>query len=222
MAMDRFRSAVVAWAADGTAAPTPEAVRGLDIPKPQRVVLVEGVSDRVALEALAGRRDRNLDAEGVCVLPMGGAMSIGRFLRLLGPHGLDLRLAGLCDLREERYFLRGLERAGLGTDLTRSAMEALGFQVCVVDLEDELIRALGPDRVEDVIAAQGDLRRLQTFRNQPFQRERTARQQLRRFLGTTSGRKERYAAALVSALDPGSVPEPLDRLFAAIRPPRTG
>jgi hypothetical protein len=221
--MNPFRTAVIAWAAGGPDAPAAaEAVRAMDLRQLRRVVLVEGVSDRVAIQTLAGRLGRDLDREGVCVLPMGGAMSIGRFLRLLGPHGLDVGLAGLCDAREEPYFRRGLERAGLGADLSRDAMAALGFTVCVADLEDELIRALGPDRVEEVIAAQGDLRRLHTFRNQPFQRGRTAAQQLRRFMGTISGRKERYAAALVSALEPDRVPEPLDRLFAGIGAPGTG
>jgi hypothetical protein len=50
------------------------------------VVLVEGVSDQVALEALAERRGRNLSAEDISILPMGGATNIGSFLDLFGPH----------------------------------------------------------------------------------------------------------------------------------------
>ena len=68
---------------------------------------------------------------------MGGAQAIGRFLGELGPSGLDLRLAGLCDAGEERDFARALERAGLGSSLTRTDMERLGFYVCVDDLEDD-------------------------------------------------------------------------------------
>lgn len=49
------------------------------------VVLLEGPSDAEAVGALASRRGRDLAAEGVCVLSMGGAMSIGRFAGLLGP-----------------------------------------------------------------------------------------------------------------------------------------
>ena len=41
------------------------------------VVLVEGVSDQVALEALAARRGRNLDAERIRIVPTGGAQSVG-------------------------------------------------------------------------------------------------------------------------------------------------
>ena len=106
------------------------------------VVLVEGLSDRVALETLARRRGRTLEADGISVVPIGGAQAIGRYLTRFGPQGLGVRVAGLCDVGEERDFRRGLERAGLGAELSRAGMEALGFHVCVVDLEDELIRAL--------------------------------------------------------------------------------
>src|SRR5712691_712244 len=60
------------------------------------VVLVEGISDQVALETLAGCRGRNLETEGVSVVPIGGAQAIGRFLNRFGPQGSDVRLAGLC------------------------------------------------------------------------------------------------------------------------------
>src|SRR3954470_22595376 len=105
---------------------------------PRAVVLVEGVSDQLALEALAERRGRNLAAEGVSIVPIGGAQAIGRFVDRFGPRGLDVRLAGLCDAAEQGEFRRALERAGLGSDLER-----LGFYVCSADLEEELIRALG-------------------------------------------------------------------------------
>lgn len=111
-------------------------------------MLVEGISDQRALEALAERRGRNLDAEGISMVPIGGAQSIGRFLKVFGPQGLNVRLAGLCDAGEEGDYRRGLERTGLGSDLTRVDMERLGFYVCVADLEDELIRALGAATVE--------------------------------------------------------------------------
>jgi ubiquinone/menaquinone biosynthesis C-methylase UbiE len=51
------------------------------------VVLVEGISDKLALEALARRLGRDLDAEGVSVLPIGGAQAIGDVLDRLGPGG---------------------------------------------------------------------------------------------------------------------------------------
>jgi Overcoming lysogenization defect protein-like, TOPRIM domain len=180
------------------------------------VVLVEGVSDQRALEALAQRRGRNLDAEGISIVAMGGAQAIGSFLGLFGPQGLDLRLAGLCDAGEEGDFRRGLERAGLGSDLTRAGMERLGFYVCVADLEDELIRALGAASVEEVVDAQGDLGSFRTLQKQPAWQGRTSEEQLRRFMGSGGSRKIRYPPLLIDALDLAQVPRPLDRVLAHV------
>ena len=119
------------------------------------VVLVEGASDQLALERLAERRGRKLAAEGISIVPIGGATSIGHYLDLLGPHGLDVELAGLCDAGEEGYVQRSLERR-LGFNLDRTTMEALGFFVCVADLEEELIRSLGAASVIDVLGVHGE------------------------------------------------------------------
>jgi hypothetical protein len=180
------------------------------------VVLVEGTSDQVALQALAARRGRDLAAAGTTVVPMGGARNIRRFLERFGPRGLNLRLAGLCDAGEEGDVRRGLEWAGLGSNLGRAEMEALGFYVCVADLEEELIRCLGAACVEQVIEAQGELGPFRTFQRQPAWQGRSSQQQLRRFIGTHSGRKARYARLLVDALELTSVPRPLDRVLAHI------
>jgi hypothetical protein len=180
------------------------------------VVLVEGVSDQRALEALAERRGRNLDAEGVSVVPIGGAQAIGRFLNRFGPLGLDVRLAGLCDAGEEGDFRRGLERAALGTDLTRTDMERLGFYVCVADLEDELIRALGAASVEQVVEARGDLGSFRTLQKQPEWRGRPVEEQLRRFMGSGGSRKINYARLLIEALDLTQVPGPLELVLAHV------
>jgi len=196
------------------------------------VVLVEGLSDRAAVEALAARRGRDLRAEGVRTVPMGGATNLGHFLDLLGPAGRDVRLAGLCDAAEAPGFRRTLQRAGLAAGPAPAALppaapapadsapadflERVGFFVCVADLEDELIRSLGTARVEQVVADQGELGPLRTFSKQPAQRERTRAEQLRRFMGTRSGRKIQYARALAEALDPARVPDPLARLLAYV------
>jgi hypothetical protein len=179
-------------------------------------VLVEGRSDQRAVETLAGRHGRDLRAEGVAVVAMGGARAIGGYLTQYGPAGLDVRLAGLCDAREEVDFRHGLQRAGLGADLDRAGMERLGFFVCDADLEDELIRVLGVAAVEQVIADQGELASLRTMQKQPAQQGRPVEAQLRRFMGTRSGRKVRYAGLLVEALDLDHVPRPLHRLLAYV------
>ena len=179
-------------------------------------MLVEGISDQLAVEALARRRGRNLDAERIAVVPIGGSKGIWRFLRRFGPHGLGVRLAGLVDAAEESDFERALERAGLGSNLTRSDMEQLGFYVCDADLEDELIRALGTAAVERVIDAQGELESFRSMQRQPAWRGRTTAEQLRRFFGTHKGRKIQSAPLLVDALDLNRVPRPLDRVLAHV------
>jgi len=126
------------------------------------------------------------------------------------------RVLGLYDEAEEAHVRRGLDRAGFGTDLDRDGIEACGFFVCVADLEDELIRALGPTAVEAVLEAQGELRGFRMFQRQPAQRGRPVEAQLRRFMGTRSLRKIRYGRLLVDALDLDRVPRPLDHLLARI------
>jgi OLD-like protein len=183
---------------------------------PRAVVLVEGRSDQEALETLARRRGHDLEGERISVVSIGGAQAIGRYLERFGPGGLDLGLAGLCDDGEEGDFRRGLERAGLGPVRTRSELEKLGFYVCVADLEDELIRALGAPSVERVVDAQGELGAFRTLQKQAAWRGRPVESQLRRFLGSGATRKIRYARLLVEALDLERVPRPLDQVLAHV------
>jgi hypothetical protein len=161
-------------------------------------VIVEGVSDRVAVEALARRRGRDLAAEGVAIVVLGGAHAVARYLAGLGPESRDGRLLALCDAAEEAHFA-GLE-----------------VFVCRPDLEAELIRAVGPEAVVRVIEALGERRSFHSFQRQPAQRERPLEAQLHRFLGTHSGRKALYARALVEAVAEGRLPAPLDNLLLAI------
>ena len=177
------------------------------------VVLVEGASDQAAVLTLADRLGRDLSAEGVLVAATGGATNIGAHLEQLGPHGLAVRVAGLYDAAEERFVRGGLRRAGLGSPDTRTALERLGFFACVDDLEDELIRAVGVAGVLAVVEDHGDLPAYRILQRQPAHRDSTDELRLRRFLGTTSGRKREYAGLLAHALDLRALPDPLARLF---------
>lgn len=182
------------------------------------VVLVEGASDRAAVETLAMRLGRNLEAERVSVVSMGGAHAIGRFLTRYGPKGLNVRLAGLYDVGEERVVRRNLERAGFGSapQLTRVDMEGVGFYVCVIDLEDELIRACGAASVESLLDSEGDLDSFRTLQKEPAWRGQAVEAQLRRFMGSGSRRKLRYARLLVESLELTAVPRPLHNVLARI------
>jgi hypothetical protein len=177
------------------------------------VIIVEGQSDKVALETLAGRRGLSLARADVEITAIGGAHAIGSFLVALRREPSEVVLRGLCDEHEELDFRRALERAGFGRNLDRAGLERIGFHVCIADLEDELIRALGVEGVERVIEAQGELSSLRRLQAQPAQRGRSSVRQLRRFISTRSGRKARYAQALVLALDLDCVPRPLDAVL---------
>jgi hypothetical protein len=165
------------------------------------VLLVEGTSDRLAVETLARRRGRDLEAEGVAVVAMGGYGNLPRMLEQYG----GVPVAGLYDVGEEPHFLRAL-----GCD-DRAGLERAGFYACSRDLEEELTRAVGPEAMERVLAQQGELRAFRTYQRQPAHRARPLDEQLHGFMWN---RKQRYAVVLVEALDLDRVPRPLDRVLA--------
>jgi len=194
--------------------PTPDAACELAIEvAAHTAILVEGWSDQSALQTLAMRRGDDLESQRIIVVATGGAMNVGNFAAALGPHGLGLRLAGLYDAPERRQLISGLRRAGVSVADRDDCLEALGFFACDVDLEDELIRALGASAVERLLETQGELESFRIFQAQPAQRGRSTEAHLRRFMGTRAGRKVRYGALLVEALPLDRVPQPLERVL---------
>ena len=109
------------------------------------MILVEGITDRLALEAVGARL--GLDLAGVEIVQIGGAQAIRR----AAAEYEGERLVGLCDANEERFFRRVLPDA---------------TYVCVKDIEDELVRAVGVPRVEELLVAQGELTTFRNFQNQ--------------------------------------------------------
>jgi hypothetical protein len=164
------------------------------------VVLVEGESDRIAVATLAARRGRDLAAEGVAVVAVGGAHALQRVLRKVEAE----RVAGLYDRGEEAAILRALDHAGIASD---------NFFACDPDLEGELVHALGPDRMLHLVAEQGHLAAFRTYQRQPAKRGLALEAQLHGWLHNW---KVRYAATLVEALDLTRVPPPLDRVLACL------
>jgi hypothetical protein len=168
--------------------------------KVRAVVLVEGESDRIAIERLAARRGRDLTAEGVAVVAIGGAHALERVLR-----SLEVKfVAGLYDRGEEAVVRRALELTGFPPD---------GFYACDPDLEGELVRALGTARMLQLIEERGQLAAFRTYQSQTQKRALSLEAQLHGWLHNW---KVRYAAGLVDALDLGSVPPPLDGVLASV------
>jgi hypothetical protein len=121
----------------------------------------------------------------------------------------------LYDVAEEPDMRRGLERAEFGSGSSRLELETLGFYACIEDLEDELIRAVGAERVVGIVEERGELGPFRTLQKQPEWRGRPVDQQLRRFLGNSS-RKIDYAPLLVDALDLARAPRPLDAVLTHV------
>lgn len=181
-------------------------------PNPRRtVVLVEGRSDVGVVQDLLTRRHR--DASHVVeVVSLEGVTNFDRTLAALESGLHPPRIAGLCDAPEAGILVRSLARRGRSVqhpaDLPRH-----GFFVCDTDLEDELIRALGSDVVTEVLEEIGDGPRFAVFTNQPEWRGRPVEDQLHRFAGSRSGRKEQLARALATRLDEATTPAPLRNLL---------
>lgn len=166
----------------------------------QVVVLVEGDSDVAALEALTthrGLRDR------FELLAMGGITNVSAYVARLRRERSEAVLLGVCDERERRF-------------MERERPELADVFVCERDLEDELIRSVGPEAVVDLLDELGELGRFRTFQEQPEWRGRPLHEQLRRFAGTRSGRKAVFAARLAAELTHASLPAPLARLMERV------
>jgi hypothetical protein len=155
------------------------------------VIIVEGESDRVALEILSTRMGISLPR----IVTVGGASGARRVVSELR----DQSTVGLVDANERAQFERVIERVF----------------VCDPDLEGELVRALGVDAVEAVMAAQGELESFRRLQNQPAQRGLPVEAQLARFFGGRSGNKPRYARLLALAMPLERMPTPLAELIRA-------
>lgn len=176
------------------------------------VIFVEGASDYLALHAAAEILGVDIDARGVAVLTLQGAGLLGTYLSLLGPTGLDLDLRGLCDLDAEIEWRARLTAAGIVvTD--RTTMNARGFFVCDVDLEDEIVRAHGDTAAEAIIAQHGATARFAAFASQPANRALSRTEQLTGFARRS---KTRWAPRLVAALSSAAMPTPIKEVLANV------
>ncbi len=182
------------------------------------IVLVEGVTDELALTLAARRSGRDLETEGVTVVPINGAHAISRFLRQLAAEEPRARVAGLYDEGEEEVIRNALERAGYGPNLDRSRLEGVGFFACVADLEDELIRAASETNLSRLIVLEGDTQPWRKFQNQHVWQGRPFDQQFRRFIRSVSERNSRYIRAIVETIDLSRLPRPLRLLLDYVEP----
>ena len=179
------------------------------------VVLLEGRSDVAAVRAAAATA--GVDLTGVRLVDMGGITNVRAHISVLARQQPRAeRVLGMCDAAETRFVVAALDAAGHWLR-DASDLPAAGFFICVADLEDELLRALGPARALEVLEALGLRDKLDAMAQQPAWRERPLPEQLHRFAGVASGRKELLAAELTGALTAEELPEPLRLLLDRLR-----
>jgi hypothetical protein len=163
------------------------------------VILVEGISDQIALETMAQRLGRDLEAERIVVVPIGGAHAVRNVVAEFEDRPA-VRFSGLVDEAEADLFVRAAEAC--------PTFEVTRIHVCVRDLEDELIRALAPHHFESLLAEAGDLSSFRTMQKQPSWRDEPVEAQMHRWLRSISGRTNRYADRVLRCSD-ARLPGPL-------------
>ncbi len=168
------------------------------------VVLVEGISDQIAVDAMLARSERRLDHDVVAV-PIGGAQAVDNALARFTERD-DLTVLGLCDHAEANFFADAFAAHGFDGN----------YFVCNPDLEAELIAAFEPHELEVIIAAQGELKSLRIMQKQAAWRERPFDEQVHRWIRARALRSSRYASVLIEAASKERLPPPLRELIARI------
>jgi len=163
------------------------------------IVLVEGISDQIAIDIVAGRLGRDFEDERVVVVPIGGAQAAPRVVETLPA---DVRIVGLCDEAEIDFFTRCLDPDDVF--------------VCRPDLEAELIASFSPDALEAVVDAEGELRAFRTLQKQANWKGRPFDAQMHRWLRSSAERGMRYASILPTEAGRDAMPAPLVQLVHAI------
>ncbi len=127
---------------------SPQLLEGLTA---RRIMFVEGLADRIIVEAAAQAIGFSLDREGVSVFALDGADKFAHVLSIVGAAGFDLPICGICDEDREASW------AGkLGVKI--KDLESIGFFVARADLEEEYIRAVGAQTVAAALIAAGAAR----------------------------------------------------------------
>ncbi len=168
------------------------------------VVLVEGISDQIAVDAMLARSERGVD-DHVVAVPIGGAQAVDNALATFSERD-DLMVFGLCDHAEANFFADAFAAHGLDGN----------YFVCNPDLEAELIAAFEPDELESLIEAQGELKSLRIMQKQAAWRDRPFAEQVHRWIRARALRSSRYASVLITAADEERLPRPLRELTSRI------
>jgi putative ATP-dependent endonuclease of OLD family len=114
----------------------------------RRVLIVEGLADRIVVEAAALAKGVSLDREGVTVFALDGADKFKHVTKILGQTGFDIDLCGLCDEDRESSW------ANILATKPKKLADA-GFFIARKDLEHEYAAAIGAEALAAVLIEQG-------------------------------------------------------------------
>lgn len=112
------------------------------------VIVVEGVADRLIVEAAAKALGISLDRAGAIVFELGGAENFPTVYKLLGPAGFGVEVLGLVDEAESPKWI------GAIGGKPRNVIDTHVF-ISRADLEEEYCRTLGAAHVAKVLVAAG-------------------------------------------------------------------
>jgi putative ATP-dependent endonuclease of the OLD family len=114
----------------------------------KRIVLVEGVSDRIIVVQAAELLGLNLDRSGVAIFELDGAGLFSTANKLFGKPGFDLPLYGLVDSDAADAWAEEL-------GITRTDFKSAGMVESVPDLEGNYVAAFGAARVAALLVGAG-------------------------------------------------------------------
>ena len=120
---------------------SPQLLEGLTA---RRMLFVEGLADRIIIEAAARTVGVSFDRLGVSVFALDGADKFSHVLKVVGSGGFNLPIAGICDEDRESSWATLL-------NLKPKKMAANGFFVARRDLEHEYVAAIGAERVANAL-----------------------------------------------------------------------
>lgn len=175
---------------------SPQLLEGLTA---RRILFVEGLADRIIVEAAAQAMKISLDRLGVTVFALDGADKFGHVLKIVGPSGFKVSLCGMCDEDREASWMSQLK-------LKPKTMAANGFFIARKDLEAEYVRALGTAHVISALLESGVAREQGILQSTGADGlDSVTEDQLAAFISKEDSRKVPAARAVAPILTPGAV-----------------
>ena len=110
----------------------------------ERLLFVEGASDRIIIQAVANALGIRLPQLGVHVVELEGAATFARTIRVIGTEGYGIPNCGFCDADAQTEWASAL-------DVSVADLGDIGYVVFDPDLEAEVVGSLGVTRFLELV-----------------------------------------------------------------------